>query len=151
MPFSCPIGFTGLNCQTRSRSFRWQSWLLTILACVLLSLLAYTSFIYGFRRIRLKYLFAHHRLHEHIGLEVNSTGTGYTPVPSNDRPSSLDNRVFHENDLFISDTAHTSHPDPTADEFADDPFFVDDKQPIFRNDGYSPIRAKLPSTDSDVF
>src|SRR5437763_609052 len=95
---SCPIG---RYCHNQKR-LQWNSWILIIIICFILSIVGYTFLRYNAKLIRLKYLFAHHRLHEHIGLEINSTNAIYSHVPTSDmngydRP--LEDVLFDENQI----------------------------------------------------
>jgi len=63
----------------------------------------------------LKYLFSHHRLHEQIHLETNSTNASYSHLTNNDEQDNLNTNRIDEED----------------EEYADDPFYIDEKQPIF--------------------
>jgi hypothetical protein len=74
-----------------------------------------------------KYLFAHHRLHEQIGLE-----TAYSHVPTSDlngheRP--LEDVLFDENEIAASAMITNR-----TEESIDDPFNIDEKEPIFSRD-----------------
>jgi len=74
-----------------------------------------------------KYLFAHHRLHEQIGLE-----TAYSHVPTSDlngheRP--LEDVLFDENEIATSAMRNNR-----TEELIDDPFNIDEKEPIFSRD-----------------
>ena len=102
-------------------------------------MLAYSFIRYGSKQIRLKYLFTHHRLHEQIDMEINSTSTGYSHVPTTD-PTHGDHAC--DDGLSQQDEAvpSTSEP-PLTDEFIDDPFYIDEKQPIFSPDRTSTTRS----------
>ena len=106
---------------------------MAIFACGILAFVAYGFIRYNSKIIRLKYLFAHHRLHEQIGLETNSNHAMYSHLPTQDT---------HNHDQLLEDvladevgvpTSNTARNQSTnrSDEFADDPFYVDEKQPIF--------------------
>jgi hypothetical protein len=90
----------------------------------------------------LKYLFAHHRLHEQIGLEINSINAAYSHIPTSelnghDRP--LEDVLFDENEIITTSTMRNNR----TEELIDDPFYIDEKQPIFSHDRTSnrPIRT----------
>lgn len=102
------------------------------------------SFIYGFIRyhskiIRLKHLFAHHRLHEQIGLEINSNNGFYSHLPTSDQQRNshsnhlLDDGLVDEIDATMSEVPMTV-VNQRNDDYVDDPFYVDEKQPIFNGD-----------------
>ena len=136
--FRCPPGYTGPSCQTRAR-LRWQSWILTCLICSLMITVAYSFIRYGSKQIRLKYLFTHHRLHEQIDMEINSTSTGYSHVPTTD-PTHGD-RVYDEELSQQDEPVPPTSEHPLTDEFIDDPFYIDEKQPIFSQDRTSTARS----------
>jgi hypothetical protein len=115
---------------------QWRSWILIIIACVLLSGIGFTFLRYNSKLIRLKYLFAYHRLHEQIGLEINSINTMYSHLPTSDTNNSnrtLDNVLFDDNELSALEMTDTQI-NKQIDEFQDDPFYIDEKQPIFSDD-----------------
>lgn len=99
--------------------------------------------LYGFIRyysklIRLKYLFSHHRLHEQIGLEANPINPIYHYLPTHE--SQNHDRLLED---VLSDEIEPSVPtivnnnnntNMKTDEYLDDPFYVDEKQPIFSGD-----------------
>ncbi len=139
---SCLNGFTGeqcqhnicqtINCHNQKRLLRWNSWILIIIVCFVLFIIGYVFLRYNAKLIRLKYLFAHHRLHEHIDLEINSTNRVYSYVPTNDinchdRP--LEDVLFDENEISATEMINNR-----TEEFIDDPFYIDEKQPIFSHD-----------------
>lgn len=62
----------------------------------------------------MKHLFAHRRLHEHIGLE------GYSHLSTSD---------VHCHDRPLEDVL--SDENQPVEESMDDPFYVDEKRPIF--------------------
>ena len=104
------------------------------MAGVLLAALAYTFVRYNSKFIRLKYLFAYRRLQEQIGLEISSTRTIYSHVPTSDPTTSGHNP---RSALEMTNT-------PTNDTSADcieDPFCIDEKQPMFTADRTSIIRT----------
>ncbi len=138
---SCPNGFTGeqcqynicqtINCHNQKR-LQWNSWILIIIFCFILFIIGYIFLRYNSKLIRLKYLFTHHRLHEHIGLEINSTNRVYSYVPTTDmncydRP--LEDVLFDENEISATGMINNR-----TEEFIDDPFYIDEKQPIFSHD-----------------
>ena len=125
---SCP---NGRHCHNQKR-LQWNSWILIIIICFILSIIGYTFIRYNSKLIRLKYLFAYHRLYEHIGLEINSTNRAYSHVPTNDmnchdRP--LEDVLFDENEISATGMINNR-----TEEFIDDPFYIDEKQPIFSHD-----------------
>jgi hypothetical protein len=71
----------------------------------------------------LKYLFAHHRLQEQIGLE---TKTIYSHLPTQENHNH--DRLLED---VLADETEISIPRETMNDVNDDPFFVDEKQPIF--------------------
>ena len=91
-------------------------------------MLAYTFIRYCSKQIRLKYLFTHHRLHEQIDMEINSSSTGYSHVPTHD-------------DHPCDETVLSASEPPLTDECIDDPFYIDEKQPIFSQDRTLPTRS----------
>ena len=113
------------------------------------------SIIYAFIRyhskiIRLKHLFAHHRLHEQIGLEINSTNGFYSHLPTSEQQQRhshsnhlLDDGLVDEIEATMSEVPMTM-VNQRQDDFADDPFYVDEKQPIFNGDRPS---GRLNNTD----
>ncbi len=131
--FSCPIG---QNCYKEKR-LKKNSWILIIIACFIIFIIGYNFLRYNWKLIRLKYLFAHHRLHEQIGLEINSTNTFYSYVPTSDintHDQPLEDVLYDENQ--ISATVMINN---RTEEYMDDPFYIDEKQPIFSNDRNSNI------------
>jgi hypothetical protein len=126
---SCRKGFTGPNCQSRL-GLQWHTWVMALFACGILVFVLYGFIRYNSKIIRLKYLFAHHRLHEQIGLEANSSHAMYSHLPMQDHHNhdqSLEDVLADEIDVPTS----SNHSNNRSDDFADDPFYVDEKQPIF--------------------
>jgi hypothetical protein len=145
--FSCPRGFTGNYCHIQRR-FQWQSWVLVLVICVTLSIIVYTFVRYSFKLIRLKYLFSHHRLQEQIGLEINSTNVVYSHLPTSDtnnydRP--LEDVLLDENEIFESGLINNK-----TNEFVDDPFYIDEKQPIFNGDRNPSTKSNTRSTHTGI-
>ena len=102
----------------------------------MLSVIAVAFIRYNSKIVRLKYLFAHHRLHEQIGLEINSGNGLYTHLPTNEHSHSnrlLDDMLADETELSMQAMTMNDVPHRT-DELVDDPFYVDEKQPIFSSD-----------------
>ncbi|CAF0998634.1 unnamed protein product [Adineta steineri] len=131
----CPSGFTGYYCQIR-HGLAWRVWILTIIAFALICTIGYIFIRYNSKLIRLKYLFAYHRLHEQIGLEINSMNPFYSHVPTNDNINHeriLEHDLFDENERSALEMTNTQRNNIT-DEYSDDPFYIDEKQPIFSND-----------------
>ncbi len=129
--FSCSNDFTGTYCHIR-KGLRGRSWLLILIACGLLVLIGYVFLRYNSKIIRLKYLFAHHRLHEQISLEINSTNGIYSHLPTQENSNhdrSLDEVLADEIETVITQNSNNK-----IDDFMDDPFYVDEKQPIFHGD-----------------
>ncbi len=128
MIFSCPVGEI---CHYR-KQLQWKSWILMITVGFILSIVGYTFLRYNWKLIRLKYLFAHHRLHEQIGLEINSTNRDYSHIPTSDihghdRP--LEDVLFDENEISTIEIENNG-----TEELVDDPFYIDEKEPIFSHD-----------------
>ncbi|CAF0938219.1 unnamed protein product [Adineta steineri] len=131
----CLQGFSGSNCQIKIR-FQWHSWFLIICACGILIFIAYGFIRYHSKMIRLKYLFAHHRLHEQIGLETNSNNMMYSHVPTqetNNHDRLLEDVLADELEISVP-TVSINNSNNKLDDFGDDPFYVDEKQPIFNGD-----------------
>lgn len=113
---------------------------MAILTCGLIAFLIYGIIRYNSKIMRLKYLFAHHRLHEQIGLEINPTNAAYSHLPTQENHHH--DRLLED---ILSDEVEVSQPSLSmnnvnnrTDEFHDDPFYVDEKQPIFNGDrGFS--------------
>ena len=107
-----------------------------MLFIVAVGLLRYPSKI-----LRLKYLFAHHRLHEQIGLEINSNSALYSHLPTSEQHNhpqrSLEDVLADETELTPSGGVAMADIHQRADEFVDDPFYVDEKQPIFNADRFN--------------
>jgi len=129
--FSCPNGFIGEYCHIRI-GLQGRSWFLIIFACGILAFVGYGFIRYNSKIIRLKYLFAHHRLHEQISLEINSTNGIYSHLPTQEN---------HNHDQLLEDvladeieTVITHNSNNKIEEFSDDPFYVDEKRPIFNGD-----------------
>lgn len=85
-----------------------------------LSMGGYALLRYNLKWIRVKYLFAHRRLHEHIGLEISASNTAYSHLPTSDlhchdRP--LEDVLYDEDHLTASDMQQSEGP-------FDDPFHV---------------------------
>ena len=89
--------------------------------------------------IRVKYLFAHHRLHEQIGLEINSINAAYSHIPT----SELNGHDRPLEDVLFDEHVSTMRNNRTEELIDDDPFYIDEKQPIFSHDRTSdrPIRT----------
>lgn len=121
--FSCPSGFTDHYCR-----YQWHSWILILIGCAILSAIALIFLRYHSKLIQLKYLFSYHRLREQIGFETNSTNTIYSHVPTSDTNNHHDDNEISA--LEMTDTQINN----SKDEFQDDPFYIDEKQPIFSND-----------------
>jgi hypothetical protein len=102
--------------------------------CPILLVVIYGLIRYHAKILRLKHLFAHHRLHEQISLEINSNTTHYTHLPTSEQQNqshrSFDDVLADEVDLYRPELA-MSDINHRSDEFVDDPFYVDEKQPIF--------------------
>ncbi|UJR31341.1 hypothetical protein I4U23_018836 [Adineta vaga] len=131
----CRKGYIGEHCHIRI-GLQWQSWLLTIFGCSILVFIIYGFVQYHSKIIRLKYLFAHHRLHEQIGLETNSHHTMYSHLPTQDNhhhDQLLEDILADEIEISTSITARNNFNNK-SDDFVDDPFYVDEKQPIFNGD-----------------
>ena len=77
----------------------------------------------------MKYLFAHHRLHEQISLEINSTNGLYSHLPSQEH--SNHDRLLDDVLADEIETVITHDSNQKLDDLMDDPFYVDEKQPIF--------------------
>lgn len=96
---------------------------------------------YPSKILRLKYLFAHHRLHEQIGLEINSNNALYSHVPTSEQHGhpqrSLEDVLADETELPPSAGVALADLHHRAEEFVDDPFYVDEKQPIFNGDRFN--------------
>lgn len=91
----------GQSCSSRTRS-QWHTWIIMSIVIFLLFIGGYTFLRYNLKWIRMKYLFGHRRLHEHIGLEVSAHNTGYSHLPTSDmhchdRP--LEDVLFDEDHL----------------------------------------------------
>ena len=129
---SCTDGFTGAHCHLREH-FRWTNWIIQILLSLSFLVLIYAVIRHHTKILRLKHLFAHHRLHEQISLEINTNSTAaYSHLPTSEQQISsfraLDDERGEENAVALADLSLR------ADEFADDPFYLDEKQPIFSGD-----------------
>ncbi len=121
-------GFTGQYCHIRI-GLQGRSWFLIIFACGILSFFVYGFIRYNSKIIRLKYLFSHHRLHEQISLEINSTNGDYSHLPTQE--NSNHDRLLLDDEI---ETVITHNSNNKIDDFIDDPFYVDEKQPIFNSD-----------------
>lgn len=122
--FSCPVG---QYCHNKKR-VQWNPWITILIICFILFIIGYILLRHNIKLIRLKYLFSHHRLHEQIGLEVN---TVYSHLPTNEMNShdqSLEDVLYDENPVSTIEMNNDQ-----TEEFLDDPFYVDEKQPIFSN------------------
>ena len=122
MIFRCLHGYTGEYCQTRIGYSRYV-WILVLTFSLILILLGYIIIRYNSNFIRLKYLFAHHRLHEQISLENHFTNSSYSHVPTQDTNGHQDRLVEEIETVLINQ----------SNQF-DDPFYIDEKQPIFTGD-----------------
>jgi hypothetical protein len=130
--FSCSHGFTGHKCHIRI-GLQWYSWVLVIIACGILAFMGYGFIRYNSKIIRLKHLFAHHRLHEQIGLEINANNTIYSHLPTQENHNHdrlLEDVLADEIEISLP-TVTMNSSNNRLDEFVDDPFYVDEKQPIF--------------------
>ncbi|CAF1201178.1 unnamed protein product [Rotaria sordida] len=144
----CPPGFTGRYCHIGRQGFRLSFWFLIIIICTILSIIACILLRYNSKLFRIKYLFAHRRLHEQIGLEINSINATYSHVPTSDRniyDRPLEDVLFDENDISELGMTNTQIDNGT-DEFMDDPFYVDEKQPIFSHDRNLNTKSNIRST-----
>ena len=94
--------------------------------------MGYAFLRYNSKIIRLKYLFAHHRLHEQISLEINSTNGIYSHLPSQD--NSNHDRLLADVLADEIETVIAQNSNNKIEDFMDDPFYVDEKQPIFNGD-----------------
>ncbi|CAF1341226.1 unnamed protein product [Rotaria sordida] len=132
----CPNGFTGEYCHTRIR-LEWRKWIMIIFVCGILIFLIYGFIRYNSKIMRLKHLFSHHRLHEQIGLEINPTNVVYRYLPTqenNNHDRLLEDVLSDEIEISTPPTVVMNNSNNKTDEFLDDPFYVDEKQPIFNGD-----------------
>ncbi|CAF1027630.1 unnamed protein product [Rotaria sordida] len=132
----CPNGFTGEYCHIRIR-LEWRKWIMIIFVCGILIFLIYGFIRYNSKIMRLKHLFSHHRLHEQIGLEINPTNVVYRYLPTqenNNHDRLLEDVLSDEIEISTSPTVVMNNSNNKTDEFLDDPFYVDEKQPIFNGD-----------------
>ncbi|CAM4983085.1 unnamed protein product [Rotaria socialis] len=136
----CQPNFTGHYCQIRSR-FQWGLWFLIAFLCALLSIIGYTFLRYNSKLFQIKYLFVHRHGHEHIGLEINSMSTVYSHVPTND--TNTYNRPLEDVLLDEHDLSANTPPADRNGELMDDPFYIDEKQPIFSHDRNTATKSNV--------
>ncbi|CAF3395990.1 unnamed protein product [Rotaria socialis] len=136
----CQPNFTGRYCQIRSR-FQWGLWFLIAFLCALLSIIGYTFLRYNSKLFQIKYLFVHRHGHEHIGLEINSMSTVYSHVPTND--TNTYNRPLEDVLLDEHDLSANTPPADRNGELMDDPFYIDEKQPIFSHDRNTATKSNV--------
>ena len=113
----CPNEFTGRQCEVchslrfschDRKGLHWFSWMIIFIVGFVLSMGGYTLLRYNLKWIRVKYLFTHRRLHEHIGLEISAA---YSHLPTSDVHShdrSLEDVLSDEDHLVTSDRHHAS-------------------------------------------
>ncbi|CAF3052787.1 unnamed protein product [Rotaria socialis] len=128
----CTNGFTGDYCHIQIK-LKWRRWIMLIIVCVILGLLIFSFIRYNSKIIRLKHLFSHHRLHEQIGLEANPVYQ-YLPTQENHNHDRLLEDVLSDEVETSIPTMIMNNSNSRTDEFLDDPFYVDEKQPIFSGD-----------------
>ncbi|CAF4022418.1 unnamed protein product [Rotaria magnacalcarata] len=128
----CTNDFTGDYCHIQI-NIKWRRWIMLIIVCGILGLLIYGFIRYNSKIIRLKHLFSHHRLHEQIGLEANPVYQ-YLPTQENHNHDRLLEDVLSDEVETSTPTMIMNNSNSRTDEFLDDPFYVDEKQPIFSGD-----------------
>ncbi|CAF1683124.1 unnamed protein product, partial [Adineta ricciae] len=90
----------------------------------------------------LKYSFTYRHLREQIGLQGSSTNTIYSHVPTSDsyvQDCQAEDTLHDEQQRFsleMTDTQLNHH----SDEYQQDPFCIDEKQPIFNGDRTATIK-----------
>ncbi|UJR15454.1 hypothetical protein I4U23_002397 [Adineta vaga] len=131
----CPSGFTGYYCHIRRQSL-WRSWILITIVGSTLFLIGYILLRYNSKFLRLKHLFSYRHLQEQIGLQVSSTNTIYSHVPTCDtniQDHPIDNVLCDDNQKFDLEMTNTQ-VNHSSDDYQEDPFCIDEKQPIFSKD-----------------
>ena len=120
--------------------------------CAILTPVGYIISRYTLRLCQLKYLFAHHRLHEQIGLEINSTNVAYSHVPTSDtnnydRP--LGDVLSNESNMS-SLIMSSIQRDNRTDELTDVSFYTDESQHILSHDHNLNTTLNVHSTSTKV-
>ena len=111
---------------------RWLKSMIIIIVCGILTFIAYGFIRYNSKIKRLKHLFVHHRLHEQISLEIDPINPVYSHLPTQENNSY--DQVFDTlaDDIEVCSPRRTMiNSNNRTDELVDDPFYIDEKQPIF--------------------
>ncbi|CAF0737282.1 unnamed protein product [Didymodactylos carnosus] len=146
----CSPKFSGDRCElTVSSQRHFPFIILFLITFILVSI--YSLVHFGSRYLKRKILYSHRRLNEQLGLEINNPS--YTTVPTTDN-TNRDELIF--DDLLTNEDVNPVENDSKPFKLVkrdtimntddiDDPFYVDEKQPIFNGRTIMPLKTSNQS------
>ncbi|CAF1101829.1 unnamed protein product, partial [Didymodactylos carnosus] len=132
----CSTEFTGDQCELPVSS-RWHLSFIILFSISFILVIIYLLIRFGFKYFQRKLLFSHRRLNEQLGLEVNNPT--YTTVPTTENLNrdelSFDELLTNDDTSFpktnVTPSTNVKRDTRKNHDDIDDPFYVDEKQPIF--------------------